>query len=256
MLALSSVSKTFAGVRGHTEAVRDATLTVARGEFFTIIGPSGCGKTTLLDIVAGLTKPTSGTVTLAGTPIEAPDPSRGVVFQDLALLPWLCVRDNIGFGLAIRGVPKDQLEWRVAEHIDLVGLQGFETSRPDQLSGGMKQRVAIARALVNGPEILLMDEPFGSLDALTREAMEQELLRIWRETGATVVFVTHSIDEAIILSDRIAVMSDRPGTVLDVVDVGLPRPRSREMLRTDEAVRLQARLRRLVSGDLGPDPIQ
>ena len=253
MLTLDGISKTFSGIRGHTEAVRDVAFTVARGEFFSIIGPSGCGKTTLLDIVAGLTRPTAGEATIAGVPIKGPGPDRGVVFQDFALLPWLPVQDNIGFGLAIRRLPKDERRRRVAEHVSLVGLGGFEGSRPAQLSGGMKQRVAIARALVNDPEILLMDEPFGSLDALTRETMEQELLRIWSDAGATVVFVTHNIDEAIVLSDRIAVMSGRPGTVVDVVTVDLERPRSRGTLHTEEFIRLQSRLRDLVGGNLGAD---
>ena len=251
MLSLEGISKTFTGVRGHTQAVRNVGFTVAKGEFFSIIGPSGCGKTTLLDIVAGLTKPTSGTAAVANVRIDGPGPDRGVVFQDFALLPWLPVQDNIGFGLAVKRVPKDERQRRVAEHVAMVGLEGFEGTRPGQLSGGMKQRVAIARALVNDPEILLMDEPFGSLDALTREAMEQELLRIWSETGTTVVFVTHSIDEAIVLSDRIAVMSGRPGTVVDIVDVDLPRPRSRETLHSQDFIRLQSRLRDLVGGNLG-----
>lgn len=248
MLALEAVSKTFRGVRGHVDALQDVTFTVAEGEFFSIIGPSGCGKTTLLDIVAGLVTPSSGRVTLAGQPVEGPGPDRGVVFQDFALLPWLSVADNIAFGLKLRHAPPQDTRKRVAGYIELVGLSGSEDARPAELSGGMRQRVAIARALAGDPSVLLMDEPFGSLDALTRETMEQEITRIWSETGATVLFVTHSIEEALLLSDRVAVMSPRPGTIVDIVEVALPRPRTRDTLHLRESVRLSSLLRDLVAG--------
>lgn len=237
-ISLSGVSKTY----GRAPVVSDVTLEIRAGEFFGLIGPSGCGKTTVLNVVAGLLQPSGGDVAVGGRPVTAPGPDRGVVFQDFALLPWLSVEGNVAFGLAIRGLPRAEVRARTAAHIEMVGLTGWEESRPAQLSGGMKQRVALARALANDPEILLMDEPFGSVDALTREVLERELLRIWRDAGCTVLFVTHSIDEAILLSDRVGVMSGKPGRLVDLVDVGLPRPREHAALRTEEAVALRERL--------------
>ncbi len=208
-------------------ALRDVTLSVRKGEFLAIVGPSGCGKTTFINMVAGFVKPLSGTVRVNGHQVEGPGSDRAMVFQDYALLPWRTVESNVGFAMENkRGrVPKDQRGPRIARALELVGLTGFERAYPHELSGGMRQRVGIARALVTEPEILLMDEPFGAVDAMTREAMQAELEKIILGTKQTVVFITHSIDEAIILGDRIVVVSNRPGTIRAVIDVDLDRPR-------------------------------
>lgn len=209
-------------------ALRDVSLSVEPGEFITVLGPSGCGKTTLLSVVAGIVEPWAGTAKVHGEPVTAPGPDRAMVFQDYALMPWRTVWNNVRFGLQFqaRGLPKDEADERIRRYIDLVGLTGFDASYPYQLSGGMQQRVGIARALVSDPEILLADEPFGAVDAMTREAMQGELERIISETGQTVVFITHSIDEAIALGDRVVIVSHRPGTVDEIIDVDLPRPRT------------------------------
>jgi NitT/TauT family transport system ATP-binding protein len=253
VLEARGLTKTFDAPAGAITALTGIDLTIHRREFVCVIGPSGCGKSTLIRLVAGLEEPSGGSIALEGREVHGPGPGRGMVFQSYTLFPWLTVRGNVEFGLRMTGHKPDEAAEEAAHWIELVGLSRFADAYPSQLSGGMKQRVAIARALVNDPEILLMDEPFGSLDALTREAMEQELLRIWSDAGATVVFVTHNIDEAIVLSDRIAVMSGRPGTVVDVVTVDLERPRSRGTLHTEEFIRLQSRLRDLVGGNLGAD---
>ncbi|MFA9444260.1 ABC transporter ATP-binding protein [Egicoccus sp. AB-alg6-2] len=208
-------------------ALTGVTLQIRRGEFIAIVGPSGCGKTTFINVVAGLVKPWSGSVSVNGKPVNGPSPDRAMVFQDYALMPWRTVKDNVTFGLEFQrhGLSKQQLEDRVAEYIDLVGLTGFEDSFPYELSGGMRQRVGIARALACEPQILLADEPFGAVDAMTREGMQGELERIIAQTGQTVVLITHSIDEAITLADRVVVISHRPGQIREVVDVPLPRPR-------------------------------
>ncbi|MDP2233732.1 MAG: ABC transporter ATP-binding protein [Actinomycetota bacterium] len=241
-LALNKVTKTF----GRSPVVADMDLHVEAGEFFSLVGPSGCGKTTVLNMVAGLLHPSAGVVTVGGRQVSGPGPDRGVVFQDFALLPWLTVAENVAFGLSIRGLPKAEVAARTAAHIEMVGLTGWEKARPRELSGGMKQRVAIARALANDPEILLLDEPFGSVDALTRDVLERELLRIWSETSCTVLFVTHNIDEAIVLSDRVGVMSGKPGTLVDIVDIALVRPRERSALIAEEATAIRERLLRSV----------
>jgi ABC-type nitrate/sulfonate/bicarbonate transport system ATPase subunit len=222
-----SVWKIFAQ-KGSSEglvALQDITLRVRQGEFVCIVGPSGCGKSTFLNLVAGFDRPTRGELRLKGKPIERPGADRGVVFQEHALFPWLTVRQNISFGPSVRHVPRREYTRRVDELLELVALSSFAEMYPDQLSGGMRQRAAIARALVNDPEILLMDEPFGSLDLLTRGSMQKELARIWGETGKTVVLVTHSIDEAVLLGDRVAVFSAHPGRVKAQLDVDVPRPR-------------------------------
>jgi NitT/TauT family transport system ATP-binding protein len=206
-------------------AIKDLELQVRQGEFLTIVGPSGCGKSTFLDMLAGLNHPSSGEIRIDGKKITGPALDRGIVLQGYALFPWRTVRENVAFGLEVKGTSKEE-RFRISqEYIDLVGLQGFEDRYPYELSGGMKQRVAIARALAYDPEVLLMDEPFAAVDAQTRETLQDELLRIWEETQKTIVFVTHSIDEAVFLADRVAVMATNPGSIKEIVTIGLPRPR-------------------------------
>ncbi|MCE6999068.1 ABC transporter ATP-binding protein [Saccharothrix sp. S26] len=209
--------------RRHSEftAVDGVDLDVARGEFLVLVGPSGCGKSTLLDLLGGLTEPSEGEVLLDGVPITGPGLDRGVVFQQYALLPWRTAQGNVEFGLEAAGVPRRERSGRARGFLDLVGLSGFADRHPHQLSGGMRQRVAIARSLAYDPTVLLMDEPFAALDAQTRESLQDELLRIWRRTGKTVVFITHSIDEAVYLGQRVAVLTSRPGRVKEVVPIEL-----------------------------------
>ncbi len=221
------LSKSFEKEIGQTDAVRDVDLIIREGEFVCLVGPSGCGKTTLLRMIAGLADPTSGSIRLRGGPIEGPGADRGMIFQSFALFPWRTVRRNIEFGLEIRKVPKAERRRISDEYIDLVGLKGFEGAHPKELSGGMQQRVGLARALANDPAVLLMDEPFGSLDAQTRNLMQMELLRIWERMRKTVVFVTHSVDESVFLADRIIVLTARPASIKSIVEVDLPRPRDR-----------------------------
>jgi NitT/TauT family transport system ATP-binding protein len=197
-------------------ALEDITLEVRSGEFLALVGPSGCGKSTLLDLLGGLTTPTSGRILLDGRPITGPGRDRGIVFQQYALFPWRTAAENVEFGLDIAGLKAKQ-RYEIARHfLDLVGLSGFANRYPHELSGGMKQRVAIARSLAYDPEVLLMDEPFAALDAQTRETLQGELLRIWRATGKTIVFITHGIDEAVVLGQRVAVMTSRPGRIKQV----------------------------------------
>ena len=226
ILELRGVSKQFELQGRRIDALHDAHLRVRKGEFVCLIGASGCGKSTLLRIVAGFETPTRGQALMWTMPIAGPGPERGMVFQDYALFPWLTVRGNIGFGPAARGRPAAEVKDTVERFIALVGLQRFAEAYPHQLSGGMKQRVAIARVLANDAELVLMDEPFGALDAMTRERLQDELLAIWQRTGLTVLFVTHSIEEAVFLADRIVVMSPGPGRIESEVIVPLPRPRS------------------------------
>jgi NitT/TauT family transport system ATP-binding protein len=213
--------------RKKLTALRDISLTVNRGEFVVLVGPSGCGKTTFINAVSGLVKPWQGTIQVNGLPVSGPGPDRAMVFQDYALMPWRTVESNIRmpFEFQKTGLSRQQIDERVARVLDLVGLSGFHKSYPYELSGGMKQRVGIARALACEPDILLADEPFAAIDAMTREAMQSELERIVSKTGQTVVFITHSIDEAITLADRVVVISFRPGRIKEVVDIDLPRPR-------------------------------
>ena len=226
-LRMQHLGKVFTDDQREVVALEDFNLDVKRGEFVCLLGPSGCGKTTVLRILAGLDSSTGGEVLLEGRTVRSAGPDRGMVFQEFALFPWRTVRRNIEFGLEIKGVPEKERRSLSARYIDLVGLEGFEEAHPHQLSGGMKQRVAIARALANDPKVLLMDEPFGSLDAQTRNLMQRELLRIWSATRKTILFVTHSVDEAVFLADRIVVMTARPGKVREVFEVGLARPRDR-----------------------------
>ncbi|MEV6361060.1 ABC transporter ATP-binding protein [Nocardia asteroides] len=224
-LALHGVGKQFA-VRGTAEnftAIDDISIEVGAGEFLVLVGPSGSGKSTLLDLLGGLSTPSSGQILLDGAPITGPGLDRGVVFQQYALLPWRTARANIQFGLEAKGVPRKERKAIADHYLDLVGLAGFGDRYPHELSGGMKQRVAIARSLAFDPEVLLMDEPFAALDAQTRESLQDELLRIWRTTGKTILFITHGIDEAVYLGQRVAVLTSRPGRVKAVIDIEIDR---------------------------------
>lgn len=224
---IASLAKTFIKGRRQISALEGFDLDVADGEFVCLLGPSGCGKTTVLRIIAGLESKTDGTVRLHDKEVSRSGSDRGMVFQEFALFPWRTVRRNIEFGLEIKHVPETR-RLDISSHlIELVGLKGFEDAHPKELSGGMKQRVAIARALANDPKVLLMDEPFGSLDAQTRNLMQKELLRIWSAARTTVLFVTHSVEEAVYLADRIVVMTARPGKVREIIPVPLSRPRDR-----------------------------
>jgi ABC-type nitrate/sulfonate/bicarbonate transport system ATPase subunit len=233
-VSVRNLEKRFVGPRTPESgvlALHDVSLDVRDREFLTVIGPSGCGKTTLLRIIAGLVPFDSGTVTVDGRPLAGPGADRAMVFQNFALLPWATTLDNVAFGLRLRGMAEKERH-EIARHwIRLVGLQGFEDRLPKELSGGMQQRVGLARALTVDPQILLMDEPFGSLDEQTRRLLQEELLRIWEEHRKTVVFVTHSMEEAVLLGDRILLMSPRPGQVKELIDVPLGRPRGREAER-------------------------
>src|ERR1700722_12301035 len=200
-------------------ALENISLEIKAGEFFVIVGPSGCGKSTLLDLLGGLEAPTSGRILLDGRPIEGPARDRGIVFQQYALFPWRTAVQNVEFGLDIAGLKSKARREKALHYLDLVGLSAFANRYPHELSGGMKQRVAIARSLAYDPEVLMMDEPFAALDAQTRETLQGELLRIWRTTGKTIVFITHGIDEAVVLGQRVAVMTSRPGRIKQVIDV-------------------------------------
>src|SRR6202171_6133934 len=225
ILEMKNVGKIYSQNGRSIEALRGANLRVKKGEFICLIGASGCGKSTLLRMAAGFEAATHGDALMWGMPIAGPAPGRGMVFQDYGLFPWLNVRDNIGFGPKSRGRAKAEIRDTVERFISLVGLQRFAEAFPHQLSGGMKQRVAIARVLANDAEVVLMDEPFGALDAMTRERLQDELLEIWQRTGLTVMFVTHSIEEAIFLADRVVVMSPGPGRIESEMRINLPRPR-------------------------------
>ncbi len=211
--------------RDRVVALDSVDLDVEEGEFLTVVGPSGCGKTTLLNILAGLIQPTRGTVLLDGREVSGPGPDRGMVFQEFAILPWRTVERNIGHGLEIQGVPRSERAAVVRRFVELVGLRGFERKYPHELSGGMKQRVAVARTLAANPEVMLMDEPFASVDAQTRITLQEELNAIARATRKTIVFVTHNVEEAVFLGDRCCVLSRRPGRVKAIVPVGIPRER-------------------------------
>lgn len=245
LIEADEVRKVFPG-RKRITALDGLSIRVKRNEFVSIIGPSGCGKSTFLLMLAGLEQATGGRIHIEGKPVDGPDPKRAIVFQEYLLFPWRTVRKNIEFGPQVRNVPETERR-RISDHyIRLVGLGGFENRYPHELSGGMKQRVAIARALANSPDVLLMDEPFGALDALTREMLQLELLRIWQEARCTIVFVTHSISEAVYLSDRVAVISNRPGRILSEITIDLPRPRSRELLVDPAFLAYEQKLRDLV----------
>jgi NitT/TauT family transport system ATP-binding protein len=226
----------------RVEAIRRFTLMTTPGEFVALLGPSGCGKTTVLNAVAGFVQPTVGRVTVDGEPVVEPAADRGMVFQQHSLFPWKTVLANVEFGLKMRGIGSIERTAQARRYLNLVGLAGFERAYPGELSGGMQQRVGIARVLVNRPRVMLMDEPFGALDAQTRLTMQELLLGVWREVRTTVLFVTHDIDEAIFLADRVAVMTARPGQIRDLMPVKLPRPRPAEVIATPEFMSLKARV--------------
>ncbi len=254
-LLLDGVSKTFAGPTGGVEALRDISFSARRGELISILGPSGCGKTTILRMIAGLEQPTAGTIAIRGQPINTARtlsregaPSFAVVFQEPRLLPWFNIEENVALPLRLKGADAATRRARAHELLVLVGLSGFERARPDQLSGGMKQRAAIARALILEPKLLLLDEPFGALDAMTRDQMNLELQRIRQTISSTVLLITHSLNEAVFLGDRVLAMSPRPGRIAASYDVPFPQPRDLDLQSTPEFQDLVKELRRLMTG--------
>jgi NitT/TauT family transport system ATP-binding protein len=224
-IQVTGVSKRFPIPGGEFVALKEIDLAITKGEFVCLLGPSGCGKSTLLNAVAGFSIPTAGQITVDGKLITAPGPDRGMVFQEYALFPWMTVAQNVAFGLEIKGMARADINARVSELLVMLKLGDFRDRFPKDLSGGMRQRVAIARVLALDPPVLLMDEPFGALDSLTRRSLQDELLRIWAQMKKTIIFVTHSIEESIYLADRIVVMTYRPGTIKADIDVAMPRPR-------------------------------
>ncbi|OLN27323.1 ABC transporter ATP-binding protein [Desulfosporosinus metallidurans] len=245
-LVIDQVGKVFSTKGGEMVALDRTSFKVKEGEFITILGPSGCGKSTILRIVAGLEEPSSGKVYLDGHEVKGPGPDRGMVFQSYTLYPWLNVEDNIAFGLKLKGTSQNQCKEVAQHYLELIGLSGFEKHYPIQLSGGMKQRVAIARALANDPEILLMDEPFGALDAQTRSIMQEILLKAWEESKKTILFITHDVEESIFLADSVYVMTARPGRLKENIPVNLPRPRDYNIKSSSEFLSLKTRLLDLI----------
>lgn len=241
-----------AGVVERVPVLEGFDLAVREGEFLSVLGPSGCGKSTFLNILAGLASKTGGELRIDDQPSHGINLNQGVVFQGYALFPWRTVLDNIAVGLQIRGVPRRQRRERAREYLALVGLEGFAERYPHELSGGMRQRVAIARSLAYDPDVLLMDEPFAALDAQTRESLQDELLRIWDAHKKTIVFITHSLDEAIFLSDRVAVMTARPGRVKTILDIDLPRPREAGLRNTEAFVHLRQRAWEVLRDEVRP----
>lgn len=245
-LVIDGVSKVFADKKRCVTALENTSFQVEPSEFVTILGPSGCGKSTILKIVAGLEEPTSGRVLLDGREINGPGRDRGMVFQSYTLFPWLTVQENIEFGLEVAGRPKAERADIARHYIEKVGLTGFENFYPRDLSGGMKQRVAIARALANDPEVLLMDEPFGALDAQTRTVMQELLLNVWDESHKTILFVTHDVEEAVFIGDTIYVMTARPGRVKARIEVPLPPKRTFDLKLTEDFLRIKKQVLELI----------
>jgi len=245
-LEVKGLNKQFKGLAGPVTALKDINLKIHKREFVCVIGPSGCGKSTLIRILAGLEQPSSGQVLLNGEEVTKPGPERGMVFQGYTLFPWLTVKKNIMFGLIESGYDKGTAESEAREWISLIGLEKFENSYPHQLSGGMKQRVAIARALANRPKVLLMDEPFGALDAQTRAKMQAYLLEIWKNIDITVFFITHDLDEAVYLADRILVLKANPGEVQEIVEVPVPQPRSPDQFLSPEFLATKQHIEELI----------
>ena len=248
ILELDGLGRRFESDGAQVTALEGIDLRAHRREFLCVIGPSGCGKSTLIRIVAGLDEPTSGEMLLEGKPVKGPGPDRGMVFQGYTLFPWRTVRENVMFGLEMRGLERAMAREQAMEWVEIVGLRKFADAYPHQLSGGMKQRVAIARALANRPRILLMDEPFAALDAQTRAQMQSYLLELWRQIDITVVFVTHDLDEAVYLADRIVVLGANPGHVRELVEVPLPRPRVREHQASPLFLATKQHLEQLIHG--------
>ncbi|MFC6704266.1 ABC transporter ATP-binding protein [Flexivirga alba] len=245
-ISFQNVRRVYDVGRGTFEALGGVDLAIADGEFVTVVGPSGCGKSTLMNICAGLETASSGTVTVDGTPVDGPSPHRGVIFQQYALFPWLTVRKNVEFGLSLQKMSRAERRERAEHFIELVGLTGFIDAYPKTLSGGMKQRCAIARAYAVDPSILLMDEPFGALDALTRVSLQDQLLRTWSADRRTVMFITHDVDEAVYLARRVVVMAKEPGRIVQVIDVDLPYPRTEEVRLSPEFAQLRGEVWRAV----------
>jgi len=254
VMTVGSVGRVFESAQGAVTALHDIDFEVHQREFISVIGPSGCGKSTLIRIVSGLESCTSGAVLIDGKPVTGPGPDRGMVFQSYTLFPWLTVKQNVMFGPSMKGVPRAKAEKQALEWLWVVGLSKFADHYPNQLSGGMKQRVAIARALANEPRILLMDEPFGALDAQTRCSMQAHLLRICDSVDITVMFITHDLDEAIYLSDRIVVLGAHPGRVLEIIEVPVPKPRSSEQFLSGPFLATKARLEELIHQRGADDP--
>lgn len=245
-LEVKNLSKYFNTPKSQVCALKDINFEVYRREFVCVIGPSGCGKSTLIRTLAGLETPSTGEILLNGQSVQEPGPDRGMVFQGYTLFPWLTVKKNVMFGLKVCGHSKDDAEEQARQWIELVGLSKFEDNYPHQLSGGMKQRVAIARALANQPKILLMDEPFGALDPQTRCKMQEHLMEIWQNIDITVLFITHDLDEAIYLADRILVLKAHPGEVQEIIEVPVPQPRHSEQLISEEFLATKRRLEELI----------
>ena len=255
MLELGGLHKQFHSKGGDVVALQDIQLTVHRREFMSVLGQSGCGKSTLIRIIAGLESPSQGQVLVEGKPVTGPGRDRGMVFQSYTLFPWLSVKQNVMFGPRMAGKDAFTNESEARQWLGLVGLEKFENSYPHQLSGGMKQRAAIARALANEPRILLMDEPFGALDPQTRQQMQAYLLQIWRNVDITIFFITHDLDEAIFLSDRILVLEPRPGRVRELIEVPVPRPRTHDQMRAPEFIAIKKHLETIIHPeDTQPKP--
>jgi len=254
VLEVRDLGKRYRSAQGEVDALSNISFNVRRREFICVIGPSGCGKSTLARILAGLDSHTSGEALLDGKPIHGPGPDRGMVFQGYSLFPWLTVKKNVMFGPQMKGYGFDQAEREALLWLELVGLEKFADAYPHQLSGGMRQRVAIARALVNQPRILLMDEPFGALDAQTRAKMQSHLIDIWKNIDITVLFITHDLDEAIYLADRILVLKAHPGEVQEIIEVPVPRPRSPAQFNSPEFRATKARLEELIHPAPEPEP--
>lgn len=255
VVSVENLTKRFSSSKGPVTALNDVSFSVYRREFMCVVGPSGCGKSTLIRILAGLETSTSGEALLDGERITGPCPNRGMVFQAYTLFPWLTVKQNVLFGPKMAGRKDSEAESDALQWIEMVGLSRFEHSYPHQLSGGMKQRVAIARALANRPRMLLMDEPFGALDSQTRGQMQKHLMQIWRNLDITIMFITHDLDEAVLLADRILVLKANPGEVEELIEVPVPRPRVSEHMLTPEFAATKYRLNQLIHSQDDDEPL-